>query len=65
MKKSFVAAVLAGFAVSASAYEVDRVTVADSADCPAGTAATAASYEWQDGHLVRNGWVCESIYSGR
>jgi hypothetical protein len=66
MKKLLVAAVFAGVAVSASAYDdFDRVTVADSADCPAGTAATVASYEWQDGHLVRNGWVCESIYSGR
>jgi hypothetical protein len=44
MKKLLVAAVLAGVALSASAYEFDRVTVADSADCPAGTAAIVASY---------------------
>jgi hypothetical protein len=65
MKKLLVAAVLAGFALSASAYDSDTVTVSSADDCPAGTAASVASYQWQDDHFVRNGWVCESLYTGR
>jgi hypothetical protein len=65
MKKLLVAAALAGFALSAAAYDSDTVTVSSTDDCPAGTAATVASYKWQDHHFVRNGWVCKSIYSDR
>jgi hypothetical protein len=65
MKKLLVAAVLAGFALSASAYDSHTVTVNSIDDCPAGTAANVASYKWQDDHFVRDGWVCESLYTGR
>lgn len=65
MKKLVAAAFLAGFALSASAYDPYRVTVATSDACPAGTAVTGPSYAWQDGRLVRDGWFCENIYRGR
>jgi molybdopterin biosynthesis enzyme len=62
--KKLIAAVLAGAALSTSAHALDAVTVANFADCPAGTAATVPVYEWQDGRFVRVGWKCESVYSG-
>jgi hypothetical protein len=62
MKKLIAAAVLAGFAVSASALDHDDSVAASADACPAGTAATVPSYKWQDSHFVSNGWVCESIY---
>jgi len=62
MRKIAAAALLAGFALSASAYDFGRDTVANPQDCPAGSDASA-NYKWQDGHLVRDGWVCE-IHSG-
>jgi hypothetical protein len=59
MKRLLAAAVLAGFALSASAAQ--EYTHAASADaCPAGSYASALSYKWKDGHFVRSGWVCES-----
>jgi hypothetical protein len=61
MKQLLAAAVLAGFALAASA--ADDSTHAASADaCPPGTYATVPSYKWKDGHFVQDGWVCESIY---
>jgi hypothetical protein len=59
MKKLLAAAALASFALAASA--ADTYTHATSADaCPAGSYASAASYQWQDGHFLQNGVVCES-----
>jgi hypothetical protein len=55
--KRIAAALLAGFALSASAYDFARDTVANPQDCPAGTEASA-NFKWQNGHLVRDGWVC-------
>jgi len=55
--KKIAAALLAGFALSASAYDFARDTVASPLDCPAGTDASA-NFKWQNGHLVRDGWVC-------
>jgi hypothetical protein len=49
---------LSGFALSASAYDFSRDTVANPQDCPAGTEASV-NYKWQGGHFVRDGWVCE------
>ena len=53
---------LSGFALSASAYDFGRDSVANPQNCPAGSEASA-NYKWQDGHLVRDGWVCEIISS--
>jgi hypothetical protein len=61
--KKLTAAVLAGAALSTSAQAFDAVTVANFADCPAGSAATIPVYEWQHGRFVRVGWKCESVYS--
>ncbi|HJY77312.1 MAG TPA: hypothetical protein VKE95_11805 [Burkholderiales bacterium] len=58
MRKIAAAALLAGFALSASAYDFTRDTVANPQACPAGTDASP-NYKWQSGHLVRDGWVCE------
>ena len=63
--KKLIAAALAGAAFSISAQAFDAVTAADSAECPAGTAATVPVYEWQHGRFVRVGWKCESVYSDR
>ncbi|HEY1290845.1 MAG TPA: hypothetical protein VGF58_21140 [Burkholderiales bacterium] len=59
MRKIAAALLLAGFALSASAFDLARDTVANPVDCPAGTDASA-NFKWQNGHLVRDGWVCES-----
>ena len=63
--RALVAAILTGIAFSASAqYEPD--VKADSAQaCPAGTIPSGASYTFEDGHLVRDGEVCTSLYNGR
>ena len=58
MRKIAAAALLAGFALSASAYDFGRDTVANPQDCAAGSEASA-NYKWQDGRLIRDGWVCE------
>ena len=60
--RKIAAALLAGFALSASAYDFSRDTVTNPQDCPAGSEASV-NYKWQNGHLVRDGWVCE-IQSG-
>lgn len=57
MRKLAATLLLAGFAMSASAYDFARDTVASPQDCPAGSDASA-NYKWQNGHLVRDGWVC-------
>jgi hypothetical protein len=54
------AALLAGLALSTLAYASGPEIVADPQACPAGTTDVSANYEWADGHLVRNGWSCES-----
>ena len=60
MKQLLAVAVLAGFALTASA--AIQYTHAPSADaCPAGTVASVPSYKGQDGHFVRDGWVCEGL----
>lgn len=75
MKQRIVAALfLAGFATASLAQgaaqstpqvssnsEFDTVTVQDANTCPAGFYASVPSYEWQNGHFVRNGWVCDSL----
>ncbi|HEY7241840.1 MAG TPA: hypothetical protein VH600_21900 [Burkholderiales bacterium] len=58
MKKIAAALVLSGFALSASALDFARDTVANPQECPAGSDASA-NYKWQNGHLVRDGYVCE------
>ena len=57
MRKLAAAVLLTGFALSASAFDFARDTVANPQDCPAGSDA-GANYKWQDGHLVRDGWKC-------
>jgi hypothetical protein len=59
MRKITAALLLSGFALSASAFDFARDAVANPQSCPAGSEATA-NYKWQDGHLVRDGWVCET-----
>ena len=58
MRKIAAALVLSGFALSASAFDFARDTVANPAECPAGSDASP-NYKWQNGHFVRDGWVCE------
>ena len=60
MKELLAAAVLAGFALAASAQDSTHAASADA--CQPGTYATVPSYKWKDGHFVQDGWVCESIY---
>ena len=63
MNRLLVAAALMLSAVSASAYE--HIVVAPDAACPASTYPVTPSYEWRDGRLVLNGYVCSSVYTGR
>lgn len=68
MSKRIIAGLLlSGFAAAASAqigtYR-ENVIASDADSCPAGTAASVPSYEWDDGRFVRNGWLCESRYKG-
>jgi hypothetical protein len=69
MKRILTALSLALFAGAAGAavepYNHFGATRVDSAQqCPAGTNSVTASYDWQGGRLVRNGWVCQQ-YDGR
>lgn len=66
-RRTLAAAILAGFAFSASAQDAklpsDADVYASSAEaCPHGTFASVPSYKWQNGHLARAGWLCESLY---
>jgi hypothetical protein len=64
-RRALVAAVLAGIAVSASAASLPPeadVFAGSGQACPAGTFESSPSYHWQNGHFVRDGWVCESLY---
>jgi hypothetical protein len=56
--RTFVVAILAGIAFSASARNAD-ITVGMDQACPAGTTSKGASYQWDHGRLVRKGSVCE------
>ena len=58
MRKIATALILSGFALSASALDFGRSTVANAQDCPAGSDASP-NYKWQNGHFVRDGWVCQ------
>jgi len=58
MRKIAAALLLAGVALSASAYDFARDTVANPQECPAGTDASP-NYKWQNGHFVRDGWACQ------
>jgi hypothetical protein len=58
MRKLAAAALLAGFALSASAYDFGGQIVANPQDCPPGSDASV-NYTWQNGHFVRNGWACQ------
>ena len=71
--RTLVAAMLAGMAFSASAQNLrvpenanvplEQDVIAESAEaCPRGTIPSTAAYGFQDGRLVQNGWVCESLY---
>ena len=52
------AVVLLAGAASAASAEVADVIVGTEQFCPAGTASKGPAYRWQDGHFVREGWVC-------
>jgi len=56
--RKIAAVLLSGFALSASAYDFSRDTVANPQDCPAGSV-PSVNYKWQGGHFVRDGWVCD------
>ena len=58
MRKIATALILSGFALSASALDFGRDTVANPQACPAGSDASP-NYKWQNGRFVRDGWVCE------
>ncbi len=72
-RHTLVAAVFAGLAFSASAQNLrvpenadvplEQDVIAESAEaCPGGTIPSTPAYGFQDGRLVQNGWVCESLY---
>jgi hypothetical protein len=63
-RHALLAAVLAGVAFSASAQDADVIVGRDEA-CPAGTFPSLPYYSWEDGRLVRDGLVCESLYKRR
>jgi hypothetical protein len=68
--RTLVAAILAGSAFSALAQDanvpMDADVYAPSADaCPDGTIPSVPSYRFEDGGLVQDGWLCESLYKGR
>jgi len=56
--RTLVAAILVGVAFSASAGDA-HITVPVDQACPAGTTSAGASYRWDHGRFVREGWVCE------
>ncbi|HZM36279.1 MAG TPA: hypothetical protein VFC18_17555 [Burkholderiales bacterium] len=60
-RHALLAGVLAGVALSASAYDGDVVVESDQA-CPEGTFRSVPYYSWKDGGFVHAGWVCESPY---
>ena len=76
MKQRMIAALfLAGFTTASLAQgapqsapqgssvpEFDTITVQNADSCPAGFYPSVPSYQWQDGHFVQNGWVCDSLY---
>jgi hypothetical protein len=77
MKLSLVlpAVILAGVAFSASAqntapsgvdaarYAADATVRVQSADaCPGDYFASSPSYRLQNGHVVQDGWVCQSLF---
>lgn len=45
-----------------SVPEFDTVIVQNADSCPAGFYPSVPSYTFQDGHLVQNGWACDSLY---
>ena len=53
-----IAVILAGMACSASADNTQVIVSVDQA-CPAGTTSRGASYRWEHGRFVREGWVCD------
>jgi hypothetical protein len=61
--RALVAAILAGVAFSASAQDADVVVESQEA-CPSGAFPSVPSYNWEDGRLGRDGWLCESLYKG-
>ena len=62
--RTLVAVLLTGAAFSAWAQDADVIVESNEA-CPAGTAPSVPSYAWEDGRLVRDGYLCESLYKGR
>jgi hypothetical protein len=57
-RRTLAAAILTGIAFSAAADGIVGVYVAQGEACPAGTIERAPSYQWQDGHFVRDGAFC-------
>jgi hypothetical protein len=41
----------------------ENQTLVARAACGPGTVAEVPAYNWHNGHLVREGWECRSIYS--
>ena len=65
-RRTLAAAILAGIAFSASVRAAELPTDADvivrsGEACPSGTFESVPSYNWKDGHLVRDGMLCESF----
>lgn len=66
MKRIIAALFLTGFAAAsfaqATSYsDSEDVIVKNGEACPAGYFALVPSYEWQDGHFVRTGELCENL----
>jgi hypothetical protein len=59
-RRTLVAAALAAVAFPASALEA-MVIVTDTQACPAGTVTRGPAYRWENGQLVRAGWVCGGL----
>ena len=58
--RTLIAAALAAVAFPASALE-GMVIVSDQQACPAGTVTRGPAYRWENGELVRVGWVCGAL----
>ena len=59
-RRTLVAAALAAAAFSASAQEAEVIVRADQA-CPAGMVSKGPAYRWENGQLVRLGWICGGL----
>ena len=64
MKHVVVSLCLSAFAGISFAQSTGRTVVPQPQDCP-GETTPNVYYKWQDGHLVRDGWICQERINPR